>query len=111
MRVPMRAPAAFREQLAEVGVSVGDPWDLVKTRNPHPAAVPVLIEWLDRAGDEVPAHERGAWSGGAGGARGVRAEWSIRPLSRAVGNTLAALSMAMKKSSRVATQMSSRVAK
>jgi len=35
--------------LREVGVSVKSVWDLVNTREPHPAALPVLVEHLSRS--------------------------------------------------------------
>jgi HEAT repeat protein len=54
----MSAPPAFLSELAAVGVSVQSPWDLVKARWSYPAAIPVLLEWLDRAEVEVPVHER-----------------------------------------------------
>jgi HEAT repeats len=51
-------PDAFVQELAEVGVSVESPWDLVNSRRSYRAAIPLLVEWLDRVDTEVPAHER-----------------------------------------------------
>lgn len=54
----MSAPAAFVDELAEVGLAVESPWDLVNSRRPYPAAIPVLLDWLDRVDAEVAAPER-----------------------------------------------------
>lgn len=54
----MSTPEAFIRELAAVGVLVESPWDLVNTRRSYRAAIPVLVEWLNRAEVEVPAHER-----------------------------------------------------
>lgn len=54
MTVPMRVPSAFVEDLERVDITVNGPWDLVAERGSYPAAVPVLIDWLGRAQQEVP---------------------------------------------------------
>jgi hypothetical protein len=61
MRLPPPAqwvPAAFVEDLERAGVSVESPWDLVKTKDPYPRAIPVLLDWLDRLDVEVPLYAR-----------------------------------------------------
>ena len=84
----MRAPDAFIRELAEVGLSVESPWDLVNTRQPYRPAVPVLLKWLDRAESEVPAHERAKFREGlvrsltVKEARGVAAPALIREFRR-----------------------------
>jgi len=54
----MSEPQAFIDDLARVGVAVESPWDLVNTRQPYPAAIPVLLDWLNRVDTEVPADDR-----------------------------------------------------
>jgi hypothetical protein len=49
-------PSALLSDLEGVGVRVNDVWDLVNTKDKYPAAVPVLLTWLDRVG-EMPAGE------------------------------------------------------
>jgi HEAT repeat protein len=44
--VPHKQEALLKE-LREAGHPVTDLWDLVNTRQPYPAAVPILIRWLD----------------------------------------------------------------
>jgi HEAT repeat protein len=51
-------PAAFVDELAEVGLAVESPWDLVNSRRSYRAAIPVLLDWLERADAEVPPRER-----------------------------------------------------
>jgi HEAT repeat protein len=41
-------PRAFLDELRAVGLEVESVWDLVKMRRSYPAAVPVLLEWLER---------------------------------------------------------------
>jgi HEAT repeat protein len=53
----MRTPAPLLRDLAEVGVQVGDLWDLVNTDATYGAAVPVLLDWLRHADDRVPSQE------------------------------------------------------
>ena len=99
----MSAPAAFVDDLASVGVTAQSPWDLVKARWSYPAAVPVLLDWLERAEIEVPAHERLRFREGlvrslaVKEARGIAGPAMIREFRRpgvtssyrwAVGNTL-----------------------
>jgi hypothetical protein len=54
----MTTPVAFIDDMAEHGLSIESPWDLVNTRRSCRAAVPALVEWLERAEDAVPAVER-----------------------------------------------------
>jgi HEAT repeat protein len=44
--------------LARVGIAIATPWDLVNKREPHGAAIPVLLDWLDRVDSEVAPRER-----------------------------------------------------
>lgn len=53
----MRSPESFVQALREAGLSVESPWDLVNTRSSYSAAIPVLLEWLDRADAEVPRQD------------------------------------------------------
>jgi HEAT repeat protein len=52
------APAGFINELEEVGLAVESPWDLVNSRRSYRAAIPVLLEWLERADIEMPPAER-----------------------------------------------------
>lgn len=54
----MSVPAAFVDELAEVGLAVESPWDLVNRRRSYRAAIPVLLDWLERTDAEVPPRER-----------------------------------------------------
>ena len=47
-------PDAFARDMERVGLSASSPWDLVNMRESYPAAVPVLLKWLERA-DVDPA--------------------------------------------------------
>lgn len=98
----MTTPAAFIEDMAEVGLEIESPWDLVNMRRSYRAAVPVLIAWLEQADDEIPAGDRMAFrealvrSLAVKEARGVAAPALLREFRRdgspeyrwAVGNTL-----------------------
>jgi len=99
----MTVPAAFIGEMAELGLSIESPWDLVNTKRSYRAAIPVLIGWLERADDDVPAHERSRFrealvrSLAVKQARGVAAPALLREFRRsdassdyrwAVGNTL-----------------------
>jgi HEAT repeat protein len=99
----MRAPSAFVHELADVGVSVESPWELVNSRRSYRSAVPVLIEWLERAEVDVPAAERARFREGlvrslsVKEARGVAGPALVREFRRpgmpadyrwAVGNAL-----------------------
>ncbi|WP_173142298.1 HEAT repeat domain-containing protein [Kibdelosporangium persicum] len=53
----MRTPTPLLRDLADVGVHVGDLWDLVNTDATYRAAVPVLLDWLRHADDRVPSQE------------------------------------------------------
>lgn len=54
----MSAPAAFVDDLARLGVQAADPWELVNRKDPYPAAIPALIDWLARVDIEVAPHNR-----------------------------------------------------
>jgi len=54
----MSTPQAFIDDLAKVGIAVLSSWDLVNIRKSYPGAIPVLLDWLERAETEVPVHER-----------------------------------------------------
>jgi HEAT repeat protein len=43
-----RAEAPLVEELREAGLAVESAWDLVNTSTPYPAALPILLEHLDR---------------------------------------------------------------
>jgi hypothetical protein len=43
-----RAEAPLAEELRRAGVQVDSAWDLVKTPEPYPAALPILLEHLER---------------------------------------------------------------
>ncbi|GAA1790017.1 hypothetical protein HC028_00055 [Planosporangium flavigriseum] len=51
-------PQEMSADLARSGVRVRDVWDLVNTSDKYPAAVPVLIRWLDRITDLPQTVER-----------------------------------------------------
>jgi HEAT repeat protein len=100
----MSTPAAFLYELTKVGLSIQDPWDLVNSRRSHREAIPVLIEWLERAEYEVQADEREKFrealvrSLAVKEARGVAAPAMLREFRRSgvsseyrwtIGNTLA----------------------
>jgi hypothetical protein len=40
--------------LRDAGLQVTDVWQLVNSRQSYPAAVPILVRWLDLLGEEVP---------------------------------------------------------
>lgn len=99
----MSTPLAFIDELAQVGIAVESPWDLVNRRTPYPAAVPALLAWLDRIDAEVPVLERPKFREGVvralavSAARGVAAPALLREFHRdeetpyyrwAVGNSL-----------------------
>jgi HEAT repeat protein len=44
-----RAEAPLVEQLREAGFEVDSAWDLVNTSTPYPAALPILLEHLERS--------------------------------------------------------------
>lgn len=44
------------QDLEDVGVVVSDVWDLVNTTERYRAAIPILVEWLDRV-DELPPND------------------------------------------------------
>lgn len=44
-----QAEAPLAEELRGVGVAVESAWDLVNTSSPYPAALPILLEHLERA--------------------------------------------------------------
>jgi len=52
------APAAFGNDLARLGVRAADPWELVNRKDPYPAAIPALVDWLARVDVEVEPRER-----------------------------------------------------
>jgi HEAT repeat protein len=54
-----RVARQITEDLAAAGVSVKHPRDLVDIADPYPAAIPVLIRWIDRLGTaELPEDDR-----------------------------------------------------
>lgn len=95
-------PAASIEEIAEVGLEIESPWDLVNMRRSYRAAVPVLIAWLEHVDDEIQIGDRMAFrealvrSLAVKEARGVAAPALLREFRRndspeyrwAVGNTL-----------------------
>ena len=54
----MNVSRSFIADMAEVGLAAESPWEFVHMRRPYRAAVPVLLAWLDRADDDVPAVDR-----------------------------------------------------
>ncbi len=54
----MSAPGAFVDALHDVGCDADSPWDLVNRNTSYRAAIPVLVEWLDRADEGVPVADR-----------------------------------------------------
>lgn len=54
----MTVPSAFITDMRATGVEAQSPWDLVNRSESYGSAIPVLIEWLERAEAEVPASER-----------------------------------------------------
>lgn len=54
----MNVPRTFSDDLARVGVTAADPWDLVNTAKPYADAIPALIDWLDRVDLEIAPRER-----------------------------------------------------
>lgn len=54
----MNFPEAFIHDMQRVGLQFESPWDLVNTRQSYRAAIPILLDWLERAENEVSAHER-----------------------------------------------------
>jgi hypothetical protein len=89
--------------MAAAGLSVESPWDLVNARQPYAGAIPVLLEWLDRAEIAVPAGDRSLFREGlvrslaVKEARGVAASALLREVRGAeaspgyrwaVGNSL-----------------------
>lgn len=51
----MTEPDAFANDMRAIGLEVSSPWDLVSSRRSYSQAVPILIDWLERADAEVPA--------------------------------------------------------
>ncbi len=49
---------SFVNAMREVGCDADSPWDLVNRRTSYRSAVPVLLEWLDHADEDVPIGER-----------------------------------------------------
>lgn len=84
---------SFAEDLAAVGVEAESPWVLVNTRATYKAAVPVLLEWLDLAEDEVPRWQRDGFREGLVRAltvkegRGVAAPVLVREYYRPGGSS------------------------
>lgn len=68
----MIVPRAFVDELREVGCETGGPWDLVNQRTSYRPAVPVLLAWLDRVDEDVPAHDRQKFREGLVRALGVK---------------------------------------
>jgi HEAT repeat protein len=83
-------PQAFIDDIAHAGFLIEDVWDLVNTRVPYPAAIPVLLSWLDRVDTDLPedAWERDRFrealvrSLSVRAARGIAAPAMIREFHR-----------------------------
>src|SRR5712692_10411347 len=69
----MSAPSTFADDLARAGITAADPWDLVNAARPYAAAIPTLIDWLDRVDLEVAPRERARFREGLVRALTVRA--------------------------------------
>lgn len=54
----MATPPRLIRDLSASGVSVDDIWDLVNAPGQHPAAIPVLLDWLVNINDRVPVDSR-----------------------------------------------------
>lgn len=54
----MSTPDALVAELAAADVQVRDVWDLVNTAERYPAAIPVLLRWLDQVSGMPPNNER-----------------------------------------------------
>lgn len=63
---------AFVDTLREVGCDADSPWDLVNRRSSYRAAVPVLLAWLGRVNDDIPARDRQKFREGLVRALGVK---------------------------------------
>ncbi|MEU8895752.1 hypothetical protein [Nocardia sp. NPDC048505] len=58
-----RAYTALLDELAGAGVEVSSVSDLINTRDPYPAAVPILIDWLANLDQKMPGPEEGLKKG------------------------------------------------
>ncbi len=55
----MSTPRELLDALADTGVEVDDVWELVNARSvDYPAAVPVLLDWLEHLDQRVPEADR-----------------------------------------------------
>ena len=54
----MSTPTGLADDLSRAGVPVSDLWELVNSDVQYRAAVPVLVEWLERLDERVPAADR-----------------------------------------------------
>lgn len=48
----------FLDELAKIGLNIKSPWDLVNKPAPPTKAIPLLVEWLERAETEIAEAER-----------------------------------------------------
>ena len=55
----MATPQQLLDELHSVGVEVSDVWDMVNTRRTYPAAMPVLLDWLEHLDERMAS----AWEG------------------------------------------------
>jgi hypothetical protein len=51
-------PPQLREDLRRAGAPCSDLWELVTTNIAYPAAIPVLLDWLEHLDERVPADTR-----------------------------------------------------
>ncbi|OBA61219.1 hypothetical protein A5647_11525 [Mycobacterium sp. 1100029.7] len=55
----------MKRQLDEAGIPEDTVWELVNSRNDYPAAVPIIVDWLEHLDERVPPDEdRRAWRAG-----------------------------------------------
>ncbi len=88
----MIAPSAFIDDFRRIGITVQSPWDVKNIRQPYPAAIPLLLEWLARVDDEVPIEDQLKFREGlvralsVPAARGVAASALLREFQRSDGS-------------------------
>jgi hypothetical protein len=51
-------PAELSDDLRRAGAPSADIWELVNAKVAYPAAIPVLLDWLEHVDDRVPAEGR-----------------------------------------------------